>query len=455
MGKFSLKRRAFLRGVLAGAGATIALPPLEAMFNASGTTYANGDAIPRRFGVFFWGNGVLADRWVPGTTGNDWQLSDQLRPLANVKEYVSVVSGTEVKAENRRGHHSGAVGILSGAPFIEQDPGNASYASTFSRPSIDQVIADEVSNGTLYRSLEVGVDPRVSRSEGTTLQYLSHNGPDNVNPPEYDPAALFAKLFGDGFVEPGGVVQADPTLAVRRNILDAVREDAASLKKRLGQADRHRVDQHLEGISALQQRLQIIEDQTPPTASACVRPGDPGSIGNDNAQEQRRRSRAMADLLAMALACDQTRVWSNQFSGSVAGTNIHSVDSTSVHSLTHDEPGNQPKVHQCVVFIMEELNYLLETMRNTPEGDGNLLDHSVIMATTDLSSGRRHNNDNYPILVCGKGGGTLKGNYHHAARGNPNSSQVLLSLVRAMGIERSSFGHERGYTDSWISEIMT
>ena len=400
------------------------------MFNESGTSYANGESIPKRFGVFFWGNGVLADRWDPPTTGHDWQVSEELEPLAGVKEYVSVVSGTMVKAENRRGHHSGAVGILSGAPLIEQDPGNAGYASTFSRPSIDQVIAGYVSAGTLYRSLEVGVDPRVSRSEGTTLQYLSHNGPDNANPPEYDPAALFARLFGDGFVEPGGVVIADPTLAVRRNILDAVREDTAALKMRLGQTDRHRLDQHLTGIAELQQRLQLIEDQTPPTASACMLPDNPGVIANTNAQEQRRRSRAMADLLAMALACDQTRVWSNQFSGSVAGTNIFSVDSTSVHSLTHDEPGSQPKVHQCVVFVMEEFAYLLEAMRRTPEGDGNLLDHSVIMATSDLSNGRRHNNDNYPILVAGKGGGTLRGNFHHRAQGNPNSSRVLLSLMR-------------------------
>ena len=163
----------------------------------------------------------------------------------------------------------------------------------------------------------------------------------------------------------------------------------------------------------------------------------------------------MADLLAMALACDQTRVWSNMFSGSVAGTNIHAVDSTSVHSLTHDEPGNQPKVHQSVVFIMEELAYLLDVMRNTPEGEGNLLDHSVIMATSDLANGKRHTNTNYPILVCGKGGGTLKGNYHHRAQGQPNSSQVLLSLMHAMGIESNSFGHEGGYTDRWISEILT
>ena len=453
---FKLSRRALLRGAALGAVATVALPPLEAMLDGNGEMYAGGQPIPRRFGFFFWGNGVLPHRWTPTTTGHDWQPSDQLRPLAGVKDYVSVVSGMLVQAENRRGHHSGAVGILSGAPFVAQDPKGAQYASTFSKPSIDQVLADRLDPTTRFRTLEIGVDPRVSRAEGTTLAYLSHNGPDNANPPEYSPHQLFAKLFGEGFVAPGAEAgEVDPTLAVRRSVLDAVREDARRLQKRLGHSDRLRLDQHLEGISSLQQRLALQESAPPPIAPTCALPDDPGEIEADTQERQRLRSRAMADLLVMALACDQTRIWTNLFNGSVSGTHYWDIDPRkSFHGLTHDEPGEQPKVHECVVFIMEELAYLLQRLRDTPEGDGNLLDHSVILASSDVSHGRRHNLDNYPLLVCGKGGGTLRGNFHYRSL-LENTSTVLLSACHAMGVPIDSFGHERGWTDKRCGAIMT
>lgn len=456
MRRHYLDRRTFLRGSIGAAVATIALPPLEIMLNSNGTAFANGHAIPKRFGVFFWGNGVIKDRWNPAGTGagSAWQLSEELAPLANVKSHLTVVSGCHVSTRDLRGHHSGAAGILSGADIIPQDPGDANYASTFSRPSIDQVVADHVSASTPYRSIEVGVDERVSTVEGTTLRYLSHNGPDNVNPQEYNPAALFSRLFGDGFVEPGATPVDDPTLRIRQNILDAVKLDADRLKKRLGAADKARLDQHLEGVGELQARIEALQSSAPLTGAACARPAQPDFVPTETASQQRLRSRAMADLLAMACACDLTRVWSNLFNGSVSGTYYWDVDSqTSFHSLTHDEPGDQPKVHQCVVFIMEELGYLLEKFKNTPEGDGNLLDHSVILCTSDVSSGKAHSLYDYPILIAGKGGGALKGDYHHR-RFNQNASDALLSCLHAMDIEAGAFGDGGGRSEGPVSEIL-
>lgn len=453
MRKFALDRRTFLRGAAGGAVATIGLPPLEAMFNDSGTAHADGTAIPRRFGVYFWGNGVVPARWVPTGTGTNWTASDELRPLvdAGLREYLTVLSGLEVKTGNPRGHHAGAAGILSGAPLIPQDPGNAGYASTFSRPSIDQVVKSRLQANTRFSSVEFGVDPRVTTVEGTTLRYLSHNGPDNANPPEYSPHRLFEKLFGAGFVEPGQA-GVDPRLRLRRNILDAVKDDLNQMNRRLGANDRIRLEQHLEGVRGLQSRLLQIET-APPPPSACVVPFDPGEIGDDTAAKQRQRSRAMADLLAMGLACDVTRVWSNLFNGSVSGTFFWGVDPTnSFHQLTHDEPGEQPKVHAIVMFIMEEFAYLLNALRNTAEGDGNLLDNSVILASSDTSSGQRHSIDEYPVLVAGKGGGTIRGGQHIRQVGG-NTSRILWQCLKSMDIVLPEFGLDGGLVRSGVPEM--
>ena len=273
-----------------------------------------------------------------------------------------------------------------------------------------------------------------------------------MNPQEYDPGKVFNRLFGDHFSEPGEVINVNPELAVRRTVLDAVRADAAELRKRLGQRDRDRLDEHMTAISELHARIKSME-QAPPAPSTCSRPMTPQDKGTRTAKDQRARSRVMADLLVMATACDLTRVWSNLFNGSVAGTAIWEADSASFHTLTHDEGGRQPKVHNAVRFIMGEYNYLLKRFRDTSEGDGNLLDHHLILATSDLSDGRLHDRVDYPIVLGGKAGGMIQGNQHYRNDG-ANTTDVLLTLLHAMGIHEKSYGQDGGYSDRVVSNIL-
>ena len=198
MRKLRVARRTLLRGIAYGGAIGIGLPVLDIMLDSHGKAYADGTPLPKRFGVFFWGNGVRLSHYMPASVG-DYALSEALQPLADVKDYVSVASGFDIKTGNERGHHAGCVGILSGAPMVSQDPMGAAFASTFSAPSIDQVVASAVGQTTRFRSLEVGVAKNVTTGEGTTLRYLSHNGPDNPNPPEYSPLALYTRVFGMGF----------------------------------------------------------------------------------------------------------------------------------------------------------------------------------------------------------------------------------------------------------------
>lgn len=452
MGRFTLNRRTVLRGMLGGAAIAVALPPLEAMLDVNGTAYAGGDTIPKRFGVFFWGNGVKKDRWNPSATGADWPLSPALQPLAAVKQYVSVVSGMDIKTGNERGHHAGAVGILSGSPMISQDPGGAPYASTFSAPSIDQVVARAFAERepTRFRSLEIGVTQQVVRGEGTTLHYLSHNGPDNANPPTYSPRAVFDRIFGEGFTDPSTTPEIDPRLALRRSILDAVMNDARAIESRVGTTDRLRIQQHLESVRTLERQIEVIESMPPPI-DACELPERPATF---DAFDYRGSSRVMSDLVAMAFACDQTRVFSNMFSGGVSLAVYRTLGAgENHHSLSHDEPGDQPMMQNITRYIMEEFAYQLEALRAIPVGDGNLLDHCAILASSDVADGRAHSIDDYPILVAGGAGGRLRSGVH-VRRPGDNTSKVLLSILQALDLPFTEFGNRGGRVTEPVAELM-
>jgi len=445
-----LSRRSLLRGMLAGSAVGIALPALDLMLDGHGRALADGTPLPKRFGVFFWGNGVRLKQWTPSTQGAGYALSEELAPLVNVKDYVSVVSGFNIKTGNQRGHHAGCVGILSGAPMVSQEANGAPYSSTFSAPSIDQVIASNITDKLKFRSLEIGISKSVSTSEGTTLRYLSHNGPDNANPPEYAPAALFSRLFGAGFSAPNQTPIIDPKLTLRRSVLDAVRDDASALKRRLGVNDQRRMDQHLESIRSLENQILAIETAAPPP-SACAAPMAPTTMLGDKYLTS--INDAMAGIAAMALACDQTRVFSMLFSGSVGGTSYPEIGKTNHHGLTHDEGGTQPNVHAVTVFIMQRFAKLLETLHGVKEGDGNLLDNCVILASTDTAEGLVHSINDYPILVAGKGGGALKHPGIHFRGNGANTSDVLLTLLQAMDVNVTEFGKGGGLTKNTVSAL--
>jgi len=458
MSRSRISRRAVLRGAMGGVGIGVALPPLEAMFNGNGTAYADGAAIPTRMGIFFWGNGVKPDRWTPVDQGPNWTPSPSLAPLAaaGVKEYVNVVSGTRITSGDQRGHHAGTVGILSGAPLISQPAGGAPYRSTFSKPSIDQVAAGIIGKGLPFPSIEVGISNRINSAEGTSLQYLSHNGPDSPNQPIYDPVSVFNRLFGTNFTPPtgGGTPTTDPSLAFRKSVLDVVLGDFNKVRAKSGTADKARLDKHADGIRSIENRLSITAQPAP---MACKLPTKPSSYPDQNGKEQtEEKTKAMSDLLAIALACNRTRVFSMMFSGSTASTVYWQVGlSEGHHQLTHDEPGDQPLVQASTVFTMKMFGVLLASLKAVPEGAGNVLDSCAIMASTDTSDGRLHNLRDYPILVAGKAGGYFKypGIHYRSPSGDESCSTVLLSVLRAVGTNVASAGAGPGLVTSSCGAI--
>src|SRR5688572_11365666 len=327
-----IPRRRFLRGA---GGAMLALPIFDFLLNSNGTAFAQGQPLPKRFGVWFWGNGVRLDRWNPAATGAGWQLSPALEPLAPVKDYLNIVSNYEVHAAGPRGHHGGESGMLSGVEFIPLEHPNSLYSSKFGGPSIDQLLVTDLHPEK--PALALGVSKRVVTSEGPTLNFISHRGPDNPIAPEYSPAALFTRLFGS-FTPPDS---SDPRQQLRVSVLDAVKEETNALKQKLGTADKSRLDAHLTAVDELRNRILALP---PVLTGACQIPaGTADENGDVDGQERLVEvSALMNDLLVLAFACDITRSASFMFTGSVGYTffgDVPGVESGH-HDITHSDTPN-------------------------------------------------------------------------------------------------------------------
>jgi hypothetical protein len=430
-----------LRGMLAGGGAVaIGLPALDIMLDDSGTAYADGVEIPTRFGVWFWGNGVRRQHWIPSGEGADWVAGEELLPLEGVRPWMHVLTGFAIKTATHP-HHSGMAGILTGAPHKKLGDVRDTIVSTFAQPSVDQVAATHFDGTTPYRSLEVAVSRFRGTDEGTTFQYLSHNGPENVNPSEESPQKFFQRLFGAGPAEP-------QLLAARASVLDLVGTQVKSLQGQLGARDKIRLEQHLDSIKTLEDRLKG------PLAE-CNTPDDPGELGDVEGNEPiEEKNRAMSDLMALALACGLTRSFSIMFSTCGSGVIMWPVGAVNgLHQLNHDQAPPAPTVHAATVFTMQQLAYFLERLRDTPEGAGNLLDSCSILCTTELSEGWTHSNDEFPILIAGKGGGRLKGGIHYRSPNQENTSKALLTALRGGGVPLAEFGSEGGHVTEGVSAI--
>lgn len=460
-------RRSFLRGILAtGAGVTVGLPALESLVSRGARARADAPISPRRYLTWFWGNGIVPARWVPSTTGTGWTAPAMLAPLVTpaLRPYVSVVTNTEIRSMWQP-HSGGASGILTGSGLVHADDrARTSPASA----SIDQVIAAaiEPSPGGL-RSLELGVANHSAQADGSVYNFISHRGPDMPNPYDRDPRSVFARLFG-------AIDTVDPAVAFRGSVLDAVLSDAASLSSELSAADRARLDQHLTSVRELEQRVRA-------TGPMCTPPSDPSLAITDDmvdtehgpGQHLTLLNDTMSELLAMALACDLTRVASYMYTGPAAFTRYWELDCpgeiplelvggapnpwgmpAATHGMAHDGTLSLPGMERALTESIRHFARTLEILRTTPDGDGNLLDNLAILGTSCTSYGPMHSHDEYPIVVAGLAGGALRGGLHHRFASPENASRVPLTLAQAVGAPLASFGLAEGQATAPIAELL-
>jgi hypothetical protein len=429
-----ISRRRFLRG---SGGAMLALPIFDQLLNGNGDAFAADNApLPKRFGVFFWGNGVRLDRWVPQQSGLGFGLSPALQPLSGLRDYINVPTGFDW-VDGNRGHHGGAAGILSASNYIEQPHSTDSYSSRFRSPSIDWQLQEELFPNQPVRAVGISTAIIPMAAEGPTLTCSSHRNELTPILAENNPLNVFNAMFGN-FDESGAT---DPRNALRTNVLDRVAADARRLQQRLGARDRQRLDAHLTAIGELQARIVALP---PEFVGSCAEPSTPSSATVDHGDALLSMTSIMADLIALSFACDIDRAANVLFTGSVGYTVFPNFSrATGHHEMTHSgDAADQDQVHGATIYTMQCFAALLQRMRDTTEGAGNLLDNSLWMATSDLAEGQSHSNHDYPVVLAGLAGGTMRRGGVHVRRVNGNTNDIHMTILRAMGSARTSAGNE-------------
>jgi Protein of unknown function (DUF1552) len=441
---FRLSRRAVLRSAVGAGAAGLALPRLDAMLNHHGEAYADGSALPKCFAIWYWGLGNDPKRWVPKTTGPGFELSEQLAPLAPVKDYVSLVTNMRPRPpRNDWPHLTGQVGLLTGDDY----QGTSFKDGTVKRPSLDQVIANAVGTTTRFKSLEIRIGA-VDPGQGTAQDHISHNGPNNPNRGETDVKAVFERLFGSGFQAPGGASNApSPRDQVRKSILDLVQADAERLKPRLGTNDRARLDQHLEGVRSLEQRLVNVA----PAAPTCKKPPEPTAPADMTA-----RHKMMSELVAMALACDMTRVVTYEYTSPATHLQFPEIGvHEDVHEWGHTH-GVDDLVEKSIIYWMNAFSTFLTGLKNTPDASGNLLDRACVFGTSCTGFAPTHDFADFPLVIVGKGAGSLVyPGIHFRPAADDTASRVPLTLIKAMGLPATEWGVGSLHTDKPITELLT
>jgi uncharacterized protein DUF1552 len=443
-------RRKVLKGMLGGSAVTVALPLLDCFLDGNGQAFASGAPLPTRFGVWFWGCGVDATRWFPDKAGADYDVKAELAPIAPFKKKVSVFSGFNAILGGQPDfmHWTGAMGTLAAAA---PSKGGVGVGST-DAPTIDCLVSDAIGSGTRFRSLEAACtgNPSVSYSMRTGA---------TVNPAEVDPIKLYERLFGPEFRDPNAAeFKPDPSIMVRQSVLSSIKDERAKLMRTVGANDRARVEQYFTTVREMEQQLAL-QLERPAPLEACVKPNPPGRVELGTIWDVAVKThRALAPLLVAALACNQSRVFSLAFTSAVSTLRIPGQP-LAHHNLTHVEPvdpklGYQPQAAFFIEGCMREFAAFLQMLDSVKEGSGTLLDHSLILATSDTNSAKVHSIDSLPILVAGSGSGKWRSGLHIVGKGDP-SSRVGLTIQQALGMPVQSWGLGAMKTSKTINEVLT
>jgi uncharacterized protein DUF1552 len=446
-----INRRSFLRGMLNGAAVCVGLPLLDRFLNGAGTAFADGTKLPVRFGSYFWGLGLTdtptgGTRWVPGKTGRDYEIMPELESLKPVKDKVSVFSGFRAIGDGRPNlvHWSGHASILSGfAPAT---------AGRFDGPSFDTRIADAIGTSTRFKVIDI--DASMSRQP---VSYSTRTG-NTFATPETTPLALYARLFGAGFQDPNSDDwKPDPSIMLRQSVLSAIKDQRQALMAGVGKADQIKLDQYFTSLRDMENQLAI-QLQKPEKCAACAPPAAPKeSPRSASVDAVRANTRAMARLLAMGLACNQTRVFNFVHTSGTSETYV-AGQSKIYHQITHDEPvdaklGYQPETSKLASLVMEALGDFLVELDAIKEGEGTVLDNSLIMAFSDTGYAKIHSIENIPMFLAGRAGGRHKAGQHIHSTGE-SVTRVSLTAMQLVGAPVGEFGSGTMKTARPITEVI-
>jgi hypothetical protein len=425
----SLPRRTVLRGL----GATMALPFLEAMVPAFSERARAAVGPAHRFLTFYVPNGMAMEFWAPKGEGSTFELSPILEPLAPFRNQLLVLSGLRASWNYI---HAGA----SGSFLTGTTRGGRNEVEVIADVSMDQLLARQFAKETQVASLELSMDGPANAGACTGIlscaytHTISWRSPTQPLPMEYNPRAVFEKLFGDsGSTDP---VAREARLRQHKSILDSVSEKLTSLKKTLGPHDQTRVEEYTESVRDVERRIQKAEQQREIELPTIEQPQGVPPVFEDHLA-------LMLDLQVLAFQSDLTRVISFMIGKEQSARPYPQIGVPEAHHpLSHHENRPELVAHMSKInrYHVELFSKHLSKLRATSDGDGSLLDHMTILYGSGISNSQRHSGDNLPLLLVGGGAGRLKGGRHLAYSDKPPMANLLVTLMDKLDVPVEKLG---------------
>jgi len=440
--KKQLDRRTFLRGF----GVALALPMLDSMVPALAETTNPATKSAVRMAFVYVPNGIIPAAWTPTATGRNFEFMRTMKPLEPFREHINVLTGLAQINGRALGDGAGDHARAGATWLTGVHPKKTEGAGIHSGVSVDQIAAKEHGKKTQLGSLEIGLDtPSLAGGcdSGYSCAYtntISWRGDTTPLPMEPNPRALFERLFGDG--DSTDATARLASLKEKRSILDYISGDIDRLETGLGKSDRSKLTEYLEAIRDLERRIQKAEEQNASMKIPVLeRPGGVPAEFEDHAK-------LMIDMQVMAFQADLTRVVTFMIGREGSNRSYRNIAiSDGHHSLTHhqNDPEKIEKVTKIDTYHTQLLAYYLGKLKSTPDGDGTLLDHSMLLYGSSICDGNAHTHHNLPLLLAGGGGGRIKGGRHIAYDKETPMNNLLLTMLDLSGVPNvESFGDSTG-----------
>ena len=437
-------RRRVLRGMVAGSAVTVALPLLNCFLNGNGTALADGSAMPVRFGTWYWALGMQRQIFVPDKFGANYDLKEESAAFKPIQKHMNLLTGFTAFRDDcpLLCHQSGWVISRSGtAPKTGGDlPGE----------TVDITIANQIGRTTRFKTLSAA-------SNGDVRDTKSYENKTTQTVPEVSPISFYTRVFGPDFQDPNApTFTPNPKMMVRKSVLSGVMDDVKAMNARVGAEDRARLDQYFTGLRHLEHQFDQQLTKPKPIAS-CKAPAavdkEPGS-GVDSSVVTARH-KLMTDLMVMAVACDQTRVFNVNYAGQAT---IKPGYEKPHHTCTHEERLDPELAYQVnhswfTRRSMEAWAYFVEAFTKVKEGDGTLLDNVLIMANSELAFARVHSLDNMAMMTAGRAGGRVKTGLHVSGH-DTSVCRMGYTALRLMGCDVKTWGTKSNNNASEIGEIL-
>lgn len=441
--KWQLPRRTFLKGL----GTAVALPLLEAMVpgvSLSAAAAGASKATPKRMAFVYVPNGANMADWTPKAVGTDFELPYILEPLKPVQQDLLVLSGLAHDKARPNGDGAGDHARASATFLTGAQARKTQGADIKVGVSVDQIAAERIGRQTRFASLELGCDRGKQTGNcdsGYSCAYsfnISWKTPSTPLPPEVNPRQVFDRLFSGALASEN---QANRALRERYNksILDFVLEDAKRLQSNLGATDKRKLDEYLTAVRELETRIEHSEKFVASLPSNARPNGIP--------KDYEEHVRLMFDLLALALQTDSTRIATFVMAHDGSNRNYPTIGvSEGHHDLSHhgNDEAKKQKIAKINRLHATQFAYFLQKLKATPEGNGTLLDNCMIVYGSGIGDGNRHNHDDLPVLVAGKGGNTITTGRHIKYARNTPMTNLYLSMLDRTGVKIDRLGDSTG-----------